>query len=90
MPSLIEGFGLPALESLLCGTPVIYWEGCLPVRETVGGRGYAVQTSSNVLEWAEAMSSALDARRQVDPPVDRYDWSRTVSTIEDTLRKAGA
>lgn len=90
MPSRDEGFGLPALESVMCGTPVIYWQGCAAVRETVGNCGYVVESASNYVEWAEVMSQALIDQRRVVPPIDRYDWDRTVSVIEQVLAQTGS
>ena len=38
-PSKMEGFGLPALEAMLCGTPVLA-SNCQALREVVGNAGY--------------------------------------------------
>ncbi|MFC3588645.1 glycosyltransferase [Microbacterium barkeri] len=54
MPSTLEGFGLPALESVMTGTPVLFWRGCAAVAETVGDRGLAVENATDVEEWAGA------------------------------------
>ena len=49
-PSLIEGFGLPALESALCGTPVIFFQGCESVREICAGGGNGVTNATSAGE----------------------------------------
>lgn len=43
-PSLYEGFGIPVIESLNCGTPVITGKGSM--QEAAGKGGIAVNTSS--------------------------------------------
>lgn len=87
MPSLLEGFGLPALESIMCGTPVIHWAGCAAVAETVGSRGVSVGGVRDEAGWAEAMSRlASEPARVIPPAVTEYRWDRIASDIEAVIR----
>ena len=85
MPSTIEGFGLPALESVACGVPVIFWRGCEAVAEVVGDRGWSLDSSQDAEEWADALTVAATSRRRVAPPVDAHDWDRTARIVSDVL-----
>jgi len=86
-PSTDEGFGLPALESISCGVPVLFWAGCESVAEIVGERGWAVAEARDPAAWADALTTAMDARRRVEAPTG-YDWDRTAAIISDELRRA--
>jgi len=85
MPSTLEGFGLPALESIMTGTPVLYWHGCSAVAETVGHRGHAIDGAHDIEEWSDAIEDALDGRARVDPPSQRYDWGATAASVDTAL-----
>lgn len=86
MPSTLEGFGLPALESVCCGVPVLYWRGCEAVAEIVGERGWALDSADDAREWARVLTSAVAAGRRVEPPTG-YDWNRTARIVSDTLEQ---
>lgn len=86
MPSTLEGFGLPALESIACGTPVLHWVGCEAVAEIVGDRGHALADAHDVDEWATALRAAAASPRRVEPPeAGEYDWARTADVVSSVL-----
>lgn len=57
-PSFGEGFGLPPLEALKCGVPVIS-SGCGALRETIGEGGIIVDPS-DILGIADAINRILN------------------------------
>lgn len=81
-PSIYEGFGLPVIEAMACGTPVVASD--IPVmREITGSAAYLVKP-----EDARAMGGALIALLIQDPlreeqiqrglsVATRYRWSKT-------------
>ncbi|MCX6015715.1 MAG: glycosyltransferase family 1 protein [Chloroflexales bacterium] len=81
-PSLYEGFGMPPLEAMACGTPVIVSNAsCLP--EVTGDAGYQVDPH-DVDGWAQAMHQVLgDASLREDlaarGPIQaaRFSWQET-------------
>lgn len=83
-PSHYEGFGLPALEALHAGCPVVASNrGSLP--EVVGAAGLLLEPD-DVDAWAEALWRVLtddalaDALRRAGPERARsFTWARTAA-----------
>jgi glycosyltransferase involved in cell wall biosynthesis len=81
-PSLYEGFGLPPLEAMACGTPVIA-SNASSLPEIVGDTGMQVDPS-NPSAWAEAIRAvATDASRRDEMSARgiaraaQFSWART-------------
>jgi glycosyltransferase involved in cell wall biosynthesis len=56
-PSLIEGFGLPLLEAMSCGTPVVCSD--IPVFREVAGDSVIYADPHNEAAWAQALNEVL-------------------------------
>jgi glycosyltransferase involved in cell wall biosynthesis len=92
LPSQEEGFGLPALEAMASGTPVIVSDGgALP--EVVGEAGMVFCLSdSNILITAlrESLSSAKLRTELSEKGIQRalnFSWERTAQTVWETLHE---
>ena len=92
-PSLYEGFGLPPLEAMQCGTPAITSDvSSLP--EVVGDAGLMVPPT-DVDALADAMGALLrDADRRADlgrrasARAATFSWERCLSQLVDAYRGA--
>jgi glycosyltransferase involved in cell wall biosynthesis len=72
LPSESEGFGLPVLESLACGTPVVLSD--IPVLREIGGPAAVFCPVANVTRWTDAILSLIDERRS-----DPQTWAERVA-----------
>ena len=96
IPSIYEGFGLPAAEAMACGTPVVSTTGgALP--EVVGKTGILVPPG-NYLSLAKAIRKIFDhpmlartlGQAGYQRVHDQFTWKRaaekTISAYRDTIR----
>ncbi|WP_062387866.1 glycosyltransferase family 4 protein [Demequina iriomotensis] len=90
MPSTLEGFGLPALEAVSCGTPIAYWAGCPSIAEIVGDAGVPVGSPTDPHEWAAGMRGAAELGT-VTPAAswrERYDWDHVARRVDTVLERS--
>ena len=93
-PSFYEGFGLPPLEAMLCGCPVVSSNGG-SLSEIVGHGGILLEPD-NVEAWQGAIFNLLtDAhlrQRLVEAgkrQAKKFGWRQMVETTLDVYRKVG-
>jgi glycosyltransferase involved in cell wall biosynthesis len=94
-PSFYEGFGLPPLEAMACGTPVIASNaGSLP--EVVGDAGILIDPR-DVGGWAEAMAHLWSdgeerehLRTQGLQQAARFSWERAAQETLEVYQEAVA
>lgn len=94
-PSVYEGFGLPPLEAMSAGVPVVTTRagGLAEVVEDAA----LVATPGDAEELAEALTKVLsdesladDLRRRGATNIERFSWDRTASELVDLYRQITA
>jgi glycosyltransferase involved in cell wall biosynthesis len=94
-PSRYEGFGLPPLEAMACGTPVVT-SNASSLPEIVGDAAILVNPE-NVFDIARGIKDALvDTAlraamiRHGREQASRYSWARTAKQVLDIYQEAAA
>src|SRR5688572_3727425 len=94
-PSLHEGFGLPPLEAMACGTPVVT-SNVSSLPEVVGDAAVLVNPE-NVFDIARALKDVLldDSLRarlieRGYQQAARFNWEETAQQVLETYREAAA
>ena len=91
-PSLYEGFGLPLLEAMACGAPVVT-SNVGSIVETVGAAARLV-SPTDAGDLAQALIALLNNARERDhlsstgiDHVKNFSWQRTASATLDVYQK---
>jgi glycosyltransferase involved in cell wall biosynthesis len=91
-PSVYEGFGLPPLEAMACGTPVIA-STASSIPDVVGDAGLLV-APDNIRGWYDAAVSVLTSephaaalRRSGLARAASFTWQRTARQTRDVYRE---
>jgi glycosyltransferase involved in cell wall biosynthesis len=94
-PSLFEGFGIPVIEAMTAGTPVMVSDaGCLP--ETAGGAAM-VLPARDVEAWHQALMGLSRnvglqhrLRRLGSVRANEFSWDQSARAVIAALRAAGS
>jgi glycosyltransferase involved in cell wall biosynthesis len=94
VPSEAEGFGLPVVEALACGTSVVASD--LPVLREVGGSAVVFAPVGDVEAWATmahrllADPAAVPTREARLAQAARYTWAEHARVIGEAYRNLWA
>jgi glycosyltransferase involved in cell wall biosynthesis len=90
MPSVEEGFGLPAIEALAAGGRLVYAADCTAIGEVVGDFGTSVTDRESLDEWRDAIERTSSQRAPADDQrfnalVARYSWDSVALKVQQVL-----
>lgn len=90
-PSLYEGFGIPPLEAMVCGTPVVA-SNCASIPEVVGDAGLLFNPKA-IDDLTDILLMLLDSPAERDRLIAKgyqrakdFSWDKTVAETIDVYR----
>ena len=95
-PSLYEGFGMPVIEAMSCGTQVVHSEGT-SMDEISGDFGLRLPPTDidawtcairTVIDQASSQQSAITRQKRIDR-ARLFDWARSADQVQDRLYGTG-
>lgn len=86
-PSIFEGFGIPPLEAMACGTPVAASD--IPVMREVLGDNELFFDPMDENAIAEAIKTLFETTPKVNAEiVRRYSWKKSADILKQVYKKA--
>jgi glycosyltransferase involved in cell wall biosynthesis len=73
IPSESEGFGLPLVEALACGAPVLCSD--IPTLREVGGEAVVYETVGDIGGWTESLVRILNGNTSLPSRSARLEWA---------------
>jgi alpha-1,3-rhamnosyl/mannosyltransferase len=93
MPSLYEGFGMPIVEALACGTPVAHSSNT--AMDEISGNLGARVSALDADGWTDVLQKALDSSEHADvahrqvriAQARQFDWRQSAGLVVDAYRR---
>lgn len=84
--ALMEGFGMPQLEALLCGCPVVTAHNTAMIEVAEGKSGAITVEGYNPVDWQQAILQVVERHTTVDTTqLNEYDWTTIVKRLSAYL-----
>lgn len=84
--SLNEGFGMPQLEALLCGCPIVTAHNSAMIEVAEGKDGAYTVQDYDTKKWINTITHVINEHPQVNTkPLDVYDWNLILKQLLNTL-----
>jgi glycosyltransferase involved in cell wall biosynthesis len=83
-PSLYEGFGLPVLEALACGVPLVVSD--IPALHEVAGSAATFVPAEDVEAWKDALQKALSSKLEAKS-YSKFTWEKTAEKTLEVFEK---
>jgi len=80
--ALMEGFGMPQLEALLCGCPIITADNTAMTEIAKGKDGAFLVSGYNIEEWQNVILRVINEKPIVNPQqLNKYDWEVIIGQL---------
>ena len=93
MPSIYQGFGMPVVEALACGTPVAH-SADTAMDEISGDFGERISALDEE-GWAAALQRAIEGDGHADPALRvrrieharQFNWTKSAKVVVENYRR---